>query len=157
MIYFEDFEMGWTTTVGEYLVTKEEILEFGKRWDQAPYHIDEKAAESSIFGGLIAPGAFVMAIQTWLLHKQEDVTAALGRLDSNELRFPNPVRSDDRISLTMECIDKRESQSKSDRGIITQSIMLTNQNGETVLTLKDTILVARGPNSRLESVIIVKF
>ncbi len=145
MIYFEDFQVGKIAMIGEYMVTKEEILEFGKRWDQAPYHIDEKIAKNSIFGGLVAPGAYIMAIQTWLLHRQEDDAAALGRLGSEELRFPNPVRPGDRISLTMECIDKRESQSKSDRGIITQSITLTNQNGEPVLTLKDAILVAKRP------------
>lgn len=145
MIYFEDFEIGQQTTVGEYLVKKEEILEFGKRWDQAPYHIDEKAAESSIFGGLVAPGAFIMAIQTWLLHRQEDDTAALGRLGSEELRFPNPVRPGDRISLIMECVETRESQSKPDRGIITHSITLVNQNDEPVLSLKDAILVAKKP------------
>lgn len=59
--------------------------------------------------------------------------------------FPNPVRPGDRISLEMECIEKRESRSKPDRGIIRQSIILCNQNGEPVLTLKDTILVAKRP------------
>lgn len=147
MIYFEDFKIGEKTAdTDEYLVTEEEILEFGRRWDQAPYHIDKEAAQNSVFGGLVAPGAFIMAIQTWLLHRQEDTTAALGRLGSEELRFPNPVRPGDRISLSMECVDKRESQSNPERGIVTNAISLTNQNGEPVLTLKDTILVAKKPS-----------
>ena len=146
MIYFEDFEIGWKTTVGEYLVTKKEILEFGKRWDPAPFHIDEEVAKASVFGGLVAPGAFIMAIQTCLIHQQEEETAALGRLGSEELRFLNPVRPGDRISLTMKCIDKRESQSKPEMGIVTNSIILNNQNGEPVLTMKDSILVAKKPH-----------
>ncbi len=146
MNYFEDFEIGWKTTVGEYLVKKEEILEFGKRWDQAPFHIDEEAAKASVFGGLVALGAYIMAIQTCLIHKQEEETAALGRLGSEELRFPNPVRPGDRISLTVECVGKRESQSKPDIGIVTNSIILNNQGGEPVLTLKDAILVAKKPH-----------
>lgn len=145
MIYFEDFEAGRKVRVGEYLVTKEEILEFGRRWDQAPYHTDDEAAKQSIFGGLIAPGPLVMAIQTWLLHKQPEPTAAMGRVASDDLRFPNPVRPGDRIYMEMECIEKRESRSKPDRGVIRQAITLRNQRGEPVLTLKDTILVAKRP------------
>jgi len=90
MLYFEDFEVGRKVRVGKYLVTREEIIEFGRRWDQAPYHIDEEAAKRSVFGGLIAPGPFVMAIQTWLLHKQPEPAAALGRIASDDLRFPEP-------------------------------------------------------------------
>jgi acyl dehydratase len=146
MIYFEDFQVGKRTTVGEYVITREEILEFGRRWDQAPFHIDEEAARDSLFGGLVAPGAHIMAIQTCLLHQQEEETAALGRLGTDDMRFPNPARPGDRISLTMECVDKRESQSKPDMGIAINSITLNNQNGEPVLTSKDTILVAKKPH-----------
>lgn len=147
MIYYEDMQVGERSSVGEYPVTKEEIIEFGKRWDQSPYHVDEELARDSIFGGLVAPGAFIMAIQTCLLHRHEVVegekTAALGRLGTDELRFRVPVRPGDRISLEIECIHKRESQSKPDRGVVTHAIALKNQKDEVVMTLKDTILVAK--------------
>lgn len=150
MIFFEDFEIGDKYTGrAEYEVTEAEILEFGRRWDQAPYHTDAELARESIFGGLVAPGAFIIAIETWLLHKMDEdrteLTAALGRLGTDDLRFPNAVRPGDRISLTIECIDKRKSRSNPDRGIVTNSIILRNQSGEPVLTLKDAILVARKP------------
>jgi acyl dehydratase len=55
MQYYEDLEPG-TTTRGtlEYLVTEEEILEMGRRWDPQPFHTDPVAAEDSPFGGLVA-------------------------------------------------------------------------------------------------------
>jgi acyl dehydratase len=147
MKYFEDFEIGQKIVgTDEYLVTKEELLEFGRRWDPAPFHADEEMAKKSVFGGLVAPGAFLLAIQTCLMHKYEDrmgKSAALARLETDELCFVNPVRPGDSISFEMECVEKRGSQSRPDRGIITDAITLKNQNGEIVMTLKNTILVAK--------------
>ena len=151
MKYFEDFKIGEKIAGPEdYLVTKEEILEFGRRWDPAPFHADEEAAKETMFGGIVAPGAFLIAIQTYLMHKYEDKmgkSAALARLATDELRFFNPVRPGDRISFELECIEKRESASKPDRGIVTDAITVKNQKGEIVMTLKNTIMVARRPQA----------
>ncbi|MFO8102513.1 MAG: MaoC/PaaZ C-terminal domain-containing protein [Dehalococcoidia bacterium] len=149
MKYFEDFDVGERIVGPEsYLVTKEEILEFGRRWDPAPFHADEEAAKETMFGGIVAPGAFLLAIQTYLMHKYEDSngrSAALARLETDELRFLAPVRPGDILSFEMECVDKRESQGRPDCGIVTDDITLKNQNGEVVMTLKNTILVAKRP------------
>ena len=50
MRYFEDFEIGELRKVGSYRVTRDEIVEFAERFDPQPFHIDEAAAEASIFG-----------------------------------------------------------------------------------------------------------
>ena len=149
MKYFEDFVVGQKIVgEGDYLVTKEEILEFGRRWDPAPFHADEEAAQNTIFGGIVAPGAYLLAIQTCLMHRYEDRfgrSAAFARLETDQLRFKIPVRPGDRLSFELECVNKRESGSKPDRGIVTDAIMLKNQNGEVVMTLKNTILVYKNP------------
>ncbi|MFO8010370.1 MAG: MaoC/PaaZ C-terminal domain-containing protein [Dehalococcoidia bacterium] len=148
MKYWEDFVIG-ERRIGrdDYLVTREEIIEFGRRWDPAPFHADEEAAKASVFGGLIAPGPYLLAIQTWLMHRYEqregEVTAAIARVATDDLRFHQAVRPGDRISFEMECVDKRESDTRPDRGIIADSIILRNQRGEPVLTLKNTILVEK--------------
>lgn len=153
MKYFEDFELGQKIVGPEdYFVTKEEILEFGRRWDPAPFHADEEAAKKTMFGGIVAPGAFLLAIQTCLMHRYEDRvgrSAALARLETNDMRFINPVRPGDSLFFEMECVAKRESQSRPDRGIITDAITLKNQKGEIVMTLKNTILVAKRPEERV--------
>jgi len=151
MKYFEDFEIGkMIFGTDEYQVTREEILEFGHRWDPAPFHTDEKVARDTVFGGLIAPGAYIMAIQTWLVHHYEEregiFAAAIGRVATDDLRFHSPVRPGDRICFEMECVEKRESRSNPDRGIITEAMTLKNQHGESVMTLKNTILVGKKPH-----------
>ena len=43
--FFEDFRPGEVLEFGDYLVTEEEIVEFAKRYDPQPFHIDPAAAK----------------------------------------------------------------------------------------------------------------
>ena len=153
MKYFEDFRIGEKIeSLDEYLVTREEILEFGRRWDPAPFHADEEAAKDTMFKGIVAPGAYLMAIQTLLMHRYEDKTeksAALARLQTDQLRFLKAVRPNDRLSFVLECVEKRESESRPDCGIVTDAITVKNQEGEAVMTLKNTIMVAKKPQKQV--------
>ena len=142
--HFDDFEVSNKTTVGEYLVTKEEIVEFAKKWDPQPFHVDEDAARQSPFKGLIACSSHIMSIAIKLMDSKETKADIVAGLGWNEVKFPNPVRPGDRLSATVECLSKRESQSKPDRGIVKTQISLRNQRGEVVVTYQDTIMVGKG-------------
>jgi len=55
MKYFEYFAIGLEEEApGRHVVTEEEIIEFGTRWDSQPFHVDPEAAKNSVFGGLVA-------------------------------------------------------------------------------------------------------
>ena len=60
MVYgwFEDMTFGDADTIGEYLADKTEMVDFARKWDPFPFHIDRAEAEQSIHGGLIASGVF---------------------------------------------------------------------------------------------------
>ena len=77
------------------------------------------------------------------MDSKEVKTNIIAGLGWNDVRFPNPVRPDDRLSATVECLTKRESRSKPDRGIVRTQISLHNQQGEVVVTYEDTIMVAK--------------
>ena len=141
--YFEDYQIGDKTTEGDFEVEKEEIVEFAKKWDPQHFHIDEVAAKDSIYGGLTASGCHVISIAMSLVEKSDAKPKVIGAIGWDELRFPNPVRPGDRLTLALECIEARPSKSKPDRGIVRNQFTLTNQHGETVLLLKDIILVEK--------------
>ena len=141
--YFEDFRVGERRTAGDYLVTEKEIVEFASKWDPEPFHIDRDAAQASVFAGLTACGTHIIAIRNWLIHRLPDKAHVVAALGIEELRFAAPVRPGDRLSLTIECVETRPSLSKSDRGIVRSLLTVTNQEGETVLTTKEAVLVAR--------------
>jgi acyl dehydratase len=145
--YFEDFVVGAEEHFdGEYLMTKEEIIEVAGRWDPQPFHLDEAAAADSVFGGLVAASAHIFAISSWMATRLPYRTAAIAALGFDEIRLPNPARVGDRLSAVSKCVGARESKSKPDRGIIQSEMLLKNQNGETVMSIKSTFIVAKRPD-----------
>jgi acyl dehydratase len=144
MKYIEDFVVGEEEVIpAEYLVTKEEIIDTAKKWDPQPFHIDEKAAEESLFGGLVAASVHVFGICSWMGIHMERKWAALAALGFEEFRLPHPVRAGDRLKATSRCMSKRESKSRPDRGIVTSKMTLENQEGEAVVTLTSTSIISK--------------
>ena len=145
MTYFEDFVLRQKRTGGEYTVSKKEVIEFAKKWDPQPYHIDETKAKATIHGGVIASAAHTLAISFLLRHQIESDIADVAGLELDEMLFPNPVRPGDRLSVTIEYVERLESRRKADRGIVTRVIDVRNQKGETVCKYKDVFLALKHP------------
>lgn len=144
-MYFEDLADGYRTSVGEYRLERDEMIEFARRWDPYPFHTDEAAARESIFGGLTASSCHLFAICTALFHRDPNPIAVLAMLGKDAIRFPSPARPGDRLTWSSECVESRASASKPDRGVVTLSDALCNQDGEPILTQRVTLLVARRP------------
>jgi len=144
IVYFEEIEVGRQRTKSPtYEVKKEEIIEFARRWDPRPFHVDEVAAASSVFGGLVACSAHIFSILSWFASRAEGRTASLAALGFDEVHIRHPVRPGDRLSCRITCLEKRESVSHHDRGIVRSRASLSNQHGEVVLSTVVTTLVAK--------------
>ena len=144
--YFEDYKVGEDEPMhGVYELTGEEIIEVGKRWDPQPFHIDEEAAASSMFGGLVAPSAHLFAIASWMATEMPHTTASVAGLGFDEMRIPNPARAGDRISGSAVCVATRESRSRPGVGIVTSQRHLRRQRDEVVFSVKSTYMVQKRP------------
>jgi acyl dehydratase len=67
--YAEDYKPGDIIAIGSYEVTAKEITEFAKKYDPFPFHIDEKAAKKTFFGGIISSGWLTALIWLRLMHE----------------------------------------------------------------------------------------
>jgi acyl dehydratase len=146
--YFEDIEVGETRKAGPYFVSKDEIIQFARQYDPRPFHIDEEAAARSVFAGLSASAAHTFAIFISLTNKVQPPLRALAGLGYDELRLPNAVRPADNLYLESTTLEKRESKSQPDKGILRNQVHLRNQKGETVLQCVGSVLVARRPDAK---------
>jgi acyl dehydratase len=144
-LYFEELEIGTRSAAGPYPVSRDEIIQFAKKYDPVPRHIDEEAAVGSIFGGLTACSAHTFSIFILLTTQLQPRLHVLAGLDWNELRLPHPVRPGDELDLETTVLEMRESKSKPDRGIINTRVLLRNQRRETALECTSHIFVARRP------------
>src|SRR5215210_7934808 len=80
MRYFEDVEVGAETYFGSYDVTREEILEFARKYDPQPFHLSDEAAAQTHFGRLAASGWHTCAMTMAVIarHVVDDGQAGLG-------------------------------------------------------------------------------
>ena len=144
MRYFEDIEVGTTEEFGEYHVTKEEILEFAEQYDPQPFHTDEEAAEESAFGELVASGwhTTAMAMRMLVDNYLQD-TAGMGGRGVDELRWQQPVRPGDTLSVRTKVLDKYPSESDPRREYVERSVEVLNHHDDVVLSYIVTGMIER--------------
>ena len=57
-LYLDDLHVGQRFNSGSYVMEAARIKEFAAEFDPQPFHLDEAAAEASVFKGLAASGSF---------------------------------------------------------------------------------------------------
>ncbi len=143
---FEEIQVGDRWRSNEYLVSREEIIEFASRWDPLPFYTDEEAAAESIFGRLTACIAHLFAIEISLVQTLESQLSMLAGLGLSKFAFPHPVYAGSRLRLQRTIIEMRRSKSKPDRGLITTEHLLLNQDDEVVADSVHKIIIASKSN-----------
>jgi acyl dehydratase len=122
-------------------IDRDELVAFAKAWDPMPFHVDDAAGIES-FGGITAPGAYMLAMKQRLVHALPplDVIASLG---FDEVRFLEPLRPGDVVAVHLEWVSRRPSKSNPDRGVVRIRYRLVNQFGTDVMTHFDNVLARR--------------
>jgi acyl dehydratase len=147
MIYLEDLEVGAETDFGSYAVTREEVLEFARKYDPQPFHLSDEEAAKTHFGRLAASGwhtaAMTMAVIARYVVKHEQ--AGLGSPGIDDLRWKKPVYPGDTLHVRGEILEVTPSRSRPEMGSFRTRTTVTNQDGDTVMTFVSIVLMRRRP------------
>ena len=153
--YFEDLAVGGTAELGSHTFTREEIVDFARRFDPQPFHLDETAAKESLFGALCASGWHTAAV--WLRlaldyrKRESDLVAFRGERPARygpspgfeKLRWLKPVFVEDTIRFTTRIREKIELRSRPEVGLVLSENEGFNQNGELVFSVIGKVFVER--------------
>ena len=147
MIYFEDLEVGTETDFGSYEVTREEVLDFARKYDPQPFHLSDEAAAKTHFGRIAASGwhtcAMTMAVIARKVVGEEQ--AGLGSPGIDELRWLKSVYPGDTLHVKGTIVDKTPSRSRPDIGSFRTETAVTNQDGVPVMRYTSIVLMRRRP------------
>ena len=155
MKFFEEIRIGEKISVGRHIFSAEDIKSFASRYDPAPFHLDEAAAERSHFGRLCASGWHTVCVWMRLLietRRQEDEerlargepVAVFGPSPGfRELKWLKPVYVGDTVSYVSEVIEMRPLRSRPKWGLVTSLHTGDNQNGEPVISFITTAFIER--------------
>lgn len=146
-LYWEDFLVDAVFEFGEKKVSREEIISFARQFDPQDFHVDEDAAATSQFGGLIASGWHICAMtmrmicDAFLLN-----TAGMGSPGVENVRWKIPVRPDDTLHVRAHVIESRPSSTRPEVGIIRWRWEVMNQHGQCVTEFESTGMFRRRPS-----------
>jgi acyl dehydratase len=144
--YFEDF------TVGEVIKhwPGRTIREFDDTWftlmtmNTNPLHFDEHYASQTQHGRCLVNGTLVFAIAVGMSVRDISMNA-IANLEYESVKHLGPTFHGDTIYAETEILDKTESKSKPDRGVIYVETRAWNQRNEPVLSLRRRVLIPKRP------------
>jgi acyl dehydratase len=145
--YFEDIQEGEQLHCEPVAMSRRAIVEFAHNFDPQPFHLDEKAAEASMFGGLVASSLHTLAACTRTVVEAQGDVAILSGVGMHEVNMMNPVRPGDTLFVTAWWSDLRRSRSKPDRGFGSIMCRVFNQKKEPVVDYGYRYLLACRPES----------
>lgn len=146
-LYLDDLHVGQRFTSESYLMEAARIKEFAAEFDPQPFHLDEVAAEASVFKGLAASGWHTAAVAMRLL--VDGLPFANGIIGlGGDIAWPKPTRPGDTLQVESEIIEITPSRSKPQQGIVTVRSTMFNQDREAVYLLTAKLLVLRRPRGK---------
>ena len=146
--FFDDFEVGDLSEhpLGRTVTTTDNMWFTLLTQNTAPIHVDHAYAAQTEFGRPLVDSTFTLALVTGqsVTDVSQNVMANLGW---DEVRLPAPVFEGDTIYSQSEVLEKRESSSRPNVGIVTVKTTGYNQDGTVVITFKRTVMVYREGHS----------
>ena len=132
--YFEDLEVGmhFEHQPGRTVTETDNLLFSALTLNPQPLHLDAEFARGTEHGQILVNSIFTLGLVVGLSVGDTTLGTTLGNLGFDKTSFPNPVFIGDTIYVSTRVIDKRESRTKPDRGIVTFGHEGTNQRGEIV-------------------------
>lgn len=132
---FEEVHVGERICLGTAQADREEMISLAERFDPQPYHIDEERAAETIFGGIIASGLYTLGLVNKLVVEEYlNDLATMGGQGIDEIRYDEPVRPKDALTIYLEVSRKEPSGSRPERGYVDFDIEARNQRGNRVFS-----------------------
>jgi len=142
-LYLDDLHVGQRFSTGAHALDEAQIKAFAQEFDPQPFHLDDEAAQDTLFAGLAASGWHTAAITMRLLVEQ-GLPLAGGIISAGgEMSWPRPTRPSDILHVECEVVEIIPSRSRADRGIAIVRSETRNQHGDVVQVFTTKLIVPR--------------
>ncbi len=142
--YFDDFEVGATIehALSKTIFESDNNLFSLLTMNHHPVHLNLDYAEKQQHGKILVVGTLVFSVLVGIT--VGDISGkAIANLEYEEVKHLNPVFINDTLYARTKILDKRESKSRADRGIVYVETTGYNQHGEDVLSFKRKVLIPK--------------
>ena len=118
--YFEELEVGmkFKHATGRTITEMDNVLFSSLTMNTQPLHINEEFAANTEFGQRIVNGIFTLGLVVGLTVSDISEGTIIANLSYDKVTHPNPTFHNDTIYAETEVLEKRESQSRMNVGIV---------------------------------------
>lgn len=143
-MYFEEFEVGQEIkhSLSKTIFESDNNFFSLLTMNHHPVHTNADYASHNQHGKILVVGTLVFSLSVGIT--VPDISGkAIANLDYESIKHLAPVFIGDTLYVRTKVLDKRESASKSDRGIVYVETIASNQNGQDVLSFRRHVLIKK--------------
>lgn len=146
-LYFEQFEVGrvFHHDIRRTVTETDNLLFSTMTHNPAAIHLDAEYCKTTEFGKPLMNSVFTLGLMVGISVGDTTLGTTVGNLGWDEARFPRPVFVGDTLHVTSTVLEKRESKSRPDNGIVLFLHTAYNQRDEVVATCKRSALMYKLP------------
>lgn len=140
--YFEDFNEGdiYEHRPGRTITDADNIWFTLLTMNTHPAHFDYEFAKKTEFGKPLVCSPFTVALMVGM--SVSDVSQkAVANLGWSDIKLTGPLFPGDTLYAESEVVEKRESKSRPEQGIVTVRTIGENQHGDVVCTFNRSMLI----------------
>lgn len=145
--YFEQFELGqvFEHEIRRTVTEADNMMFCAMTYNPAQIHIDAEYCRHTEFGKPLLNSIFTLGLVMGLSIQDTTLGTTVANLGMTDVKFPKPVFAGDTIRAVTTVIDKRESKSRPNQGILTFRHQGFNQRNEEVATCLRQALMLKVP------------
>ena len=146
-LYFDQFEIGqmFKHAITRTITETDNVLFTALTHNPQPLHLDAEFAKGTEFGRQLVNSIFTLGLMIGVSVGDTTLGTTVANLGMTDVRFPKPVFHGDTLRSESKVIEKRESKSRADAGIVVFEHRSFNQNGEEVAYCKRSALMHKRP------------
>lgn len=143
--FFDQWQVGdrLTHQPGRTVTETDNLMFSALTHNMQPLHLDAEYARASEFGQILVNSTFTFSLATGLSIADTTVGTLIANLGFDKVVTPKPVFIGDTLTCHTEVLEKRESKSRPDNGIVVFRHSMTNQRGEEVISFTRTVLLKK--------------
>ncbi len=147
--FFEELETGtkFKHAMGRTVTEMDNILFTALTLNTQPLHLNEDFAAHTEFGRRIVNGIFTLGLVVGMSVPDLTEGTIIANLSYERVVYPNPIFHGDTLYVESEVLDKRESRSRPDCGIVRLRHIGRNQSGEVVVEVERMVLFKKTPKA----------
>lgn len=152
-MYYDDLKVGMTFqhSLGRTITEADNTFFTALTMNTQPLHLNEDFSSKTQFGKRIVNGIFTLGVVIGLTVSDLTEGTIIANLNYEKVNHPQPVYHGDTIYVETQVLEKRESSTKPDRGIVKFSHLGKNQRGVVICEVERTVLfIKRQPETTAE-------